>query len=101
MRFYVTCKPNPQERIYVSFERSPVTRQDIPANFPLKCKNGQEDNYTNKDVSAEIGIEPLAGGILGGLLFLIDPLLGLVGAIAASAGTMVKEADKVKKFNES
>jgi hypothetical protein len=101
MRFYVHCKSNPQELIYVSFENKPVTRQDIPVNFSLKCRNGQIANYTNRDVFAEIGTEPLVGGLLGGLFFLIDPLIGLGAAIAALVGTGIKEADKVKKFNES
>ena len=101
MRFYVICKSSPQERIYVSFEKAPVMRADIPNNFSLKCKNGQTANYSNKDVIAEIGIEPLVGGIIGGLLFLIDPLIGLIGTIIGAGGTGVNEVNKVNKFNNS
>ena len=58
MRFYVHCKSNPQERLYVSFERSPVTRQDIPANFLLKCAGtGTTLVVSNQLKRMSIGIE--------------------------------------------
>ena len=101
MRFYVICKSNQQERIYVSFEKEPITRSDIPPAFDLKCRNGQINTYTNKEVIAEIGIEPLVGGLLGGLLFLIDPILGLIGTVATAFGTGIKETEKVNQFNNS
>jgi len=101
MRFYVICKSNQQERIYVSSEKQPIKRSDIPLAFDLKCRNGQINTYTNKDVFAEIGIEHLVGGLLCGLLFLIDFILGLIGAVTTAFGKGIKETEKVNQFNNS
>ena len=100
MRFYVNCKDS-QEKIYITFQKEPQTRSDIPAIFSLKCQNGQIEGFTNNDVSAEVGMEPIAGAVLGGVLFLIDPLIGLFGALIGAISMNTKEENKVKKFNNS
>ena len=102
MRFYVICKSNPQERIYVSFDKKIIeTRMDLPSQFYLTCKNGEKFPYSNKDVFAEVGFEPLGGALIGSLLFFIDPLIGLIGTILGATGSATKETAKVNKFNNS
>ena len=100
MRFYVNCSSS-KEKIYITFQKEPQTRSDIPVNFNLKCQNGQVEGFTNNDVSAEVGMEPIAGAVLGGALFLIDPLIGLFGSLIGAIGVATKEENKVKKFNNS
>jgi len=104
MRFYVICQlhRNEQERIYVNFQGDVRSRSQLPPYFTLICPTTRAQiNYTPQDVKAEIGLEPLGGAVIGGLLFLIDPLLGLAGLILGAAGANATEEEKVRVFNES
>ena len=104
MRFYVICKfhQDSQERIYVTFEREPQTRAQVPPFFNLTCPILKASNpYLASDVKAEVGAAPIGGAALGALLFLIDPLLGLAGVLIGALGANATEQEKVNAFNES
>ncbi len=98
-RFYVMCAYHPGERIYIDFDIEPETRLDIPPEIGLICQDEKYNVYSNRDVIAEIGIGKMAAGgaIIGGLLYLIDPILGIIGIF----GVAKREKDKVEKFNNS
>lgn len=101
MRFYVLCYYHPGEHIYINFGRELQTRSEVPFQIGLTCPSGIYGSYNNRQVIAEVGTEPLAGAIIGGLLFLIDPLLGLLGALGGAASVNAKEQEKVNRFNNS
>ena len=105
MRFYVFCKTtgHNNEKIYIDFEgKQPVIRSDIQnVAFQLRCRSEHFNVYLKNDVQAEVGLEPLGGAILGGLLFIIDPLAGIAGAAAGLFGIAAKEQEKVRRFNDS
>lgn len=101
MRFYVLCKYHNNEKIYLKFDKEPQVRSDIPPYFNVTCPNGIADNHQNSEVKAEMGLEPIGGAILGGILFIVDPLLGIAGAGLGLFGMIKKETDKVEKFNKS
>ena len=102
MRFYVKCRIHPNERIYIRFEREPQTKNEIPFwTFQMTCPQGHPDTYYRNEVIAEMGLEPIGGAILGGLLFLVDPLAGVIGASAGLFGMAAHEEEKVRRFNES
>ena len=103
MRFYVICQLHrqTQERIYVNFQGDVRLRSQLPQYFTLLCPTTRTQTYyTPHDVIAEIGLEPIGGAIIGGLIFLIDPLLGLAGLILGAAGANATEEQKVQTFNE-
>ena len=102
MRFYVTCKYHPQERIYVTFQQEPVTRARVPRVFTLKCPSmpNLATSYFPNDVYAEVG-PPIGGALVGALLFLVDPLLGLAGMIIGATIHGQSEQDRVRNFNNS
>ena len=102
MRFFAWCKSHPQEKVYISFQgEPPKTRSDIPYSFNLKCPNGSINQFTNKDVQAEMGSASLAGAAIGGLLFLLDPILGILGGVLGGTISASAEKDNVDKFNNS
>ena len=101
MRFYVMCRFHGGERIYITFQRQPRTRSEIPVTFNLTCPTGVASVYTNREVIAEVGAAAVGGAVLGGLLFLIDPLLGLAGMILGAAGANQAEQQSVDAFNQS
>ena len=82
MQFYVKCEQYGHiEKVYVHFAQEPQTRGDIPFwSFQMTCSQGHTRVYSKNDVVAEVGLAPIGGAILGGILFLVDPLIGLIGA---------------------
>lgn len=101
MRYFVWCKVHPQEKIYINFQNQPKTRADIPPSFTLKCPRGSTSLYSNRDVQAEIGGTAIAGALLGALLFVVDPVLGILGAITGGAIGGSAEKQAVDNFNKS
>lgn len=105
MRYYVCCRKHPQEKVFLRFEGSqPSTRNEIPLSaFTVRCpKTGELELYGPMDVLVEAGSSlPLAGSAVGALLFLFAPLAGVVGTIAGLLGGASREADQVKRFNNS
>jgi len=101
MRYFVWCKVHPGEKIYINFQNQPKTRSEIPSLFSLKCPKGSTSIYSNRDVQAEIGETAIAGALLGALLFVIDPVLGLLGAITGGAIGGLSEKQSVDNFNNS
>ena len=102
MRFFAWCKSHPQEKVYINFQgQSPKTRSDITYSFSLKCPRGSINWYTNREVQAEMGSASLAGAAIGGLLFLLDPILGIIGAVLGGTISASAEKDSVDKFNNS
>lgn len=104
MQFYVLCKEagHNAEKIYVKFDNQPKLRSEIPLSaFQLTCKSGHTNIYFRNDVFAEIGLEPIGGAILGALLFILDPLVGIAGAATGLFGIAARENEKVKTFNSS
>ena len=103
MKYYVFCKEHPQEKIYIDFNNVEISvKDDVPYPcFTLSCPTTNHRNvYNANEVQAEAGIV-LGGALVGGLLFLIDPVLGLIGSIAGLIGMTKKEQDRVRKFNSS
>ena len=101
MRFYVKCKIHQTEKIYLKFDKEPQSRANVPLSFTATCPSGIQQLFTNQEVIAEVGIEPIAGAILGGLLFFIDPVLGLIGLFGGLIGVNANEQQKVDNFNGS
>jgi len=105
MRYFVVCREHPHEKVFLGFEGAqPSTREEIPlAAFSVRCPQTNESAvYGREDVMAEAGSAlPLAGSAVGALLFLFAPLAGVVGTIAGYLGGASREADQVKRFNES
>ena len=102
MKYYVYCREHPQEKIYIDFGKEISTKDEIPYPcFSLKCPTSNNAfTYNANDVMAEIGTA-LGGALVGALLFLIDPVLGLVGTVMGLLGKTKIEQDKVIKFNNS
>jgi hypothetical protein len=48
-----------------------------------------------------MGCSSLAGAAIGGLLFLLDPILGILGAVLGGTISVSAEKDNVDKFNYS
>ena len=102
MRFYVRCRVHQNERIYITFQSEPQTRSDIQQEtFQLICPQGRPDVYFKAEIIAEVGLEPIGGAILGGILFLVDPLAGVLGASLGLFGVAAREQEKVRRFNGS
>ena len=105
MRLYVMCKKHPQEKIYLSFTgEQPQSRGQINLPiFSVECPSTRRFyNYARDEVVAEEGAAlPLTGAALGALLFLINPISGMIGTLVGAAGGRASEVDKVKRFNES
>lgn len=102
MRYYVNCHRHIGEKIYIKFEREPSNRSEIPPLFQLSCPQGVLDNYSNREIIAEVGLAPIgiATGI-GLLLSLADPFIGLIGGILGLLGVKKTEEEKEKAFNNS
>lgn len=102
MKFFTYCHTHPEEKIYINFQPEPSTRAEIPSLLQLTCPQGITDKYTNKEVRAEVGLEPLGGGAAIGLGFsLIDPMLGLILGFLGLIGIKQKLEEKEKQFNNS
>lgn len=101
MRYFVWCKVHPEEKIYINFQKQPQTRAEIPQVFSLKCPRGVTSSYSNRDVQAEMGGTAIAGALLGALLFVVDPVLGIIGALTGGAIGGSAEKQAVDKFNKS
>ncbi|MHB1645908.1 MAG: hypothetical protein ACYCSW_05290 [bacterium] len=102
MKYYVFCKEHSQEKIYIDFGKEISTKDEIPYScFSLKCPTTNNSyNYNANEVMAEAGTA-LGGALVGALLFLIDPVLGLIGSVAGLLSKTKIEDDKVLKFNNS
>lgn len=101
MQYYVICRQHPNEKVYVRFTTPPETRSEVPASFQATCGKGHQNTYYRAEVVAEVGLEPWVGGLVGGLLFFVDPIAGVMGATAGYTAVLKVETDKVKRFNES
>lgn len=99
MRFYVMCGYHSNEKVYVRFQTEPHSRQEVPAFFQVTCPNGYIGTYSNWQVMAEPGF-PI-GMLVGAVLFLIDPLLGLIGAAAGGALSNADEQRRADQFNRN
>lgn len=105
MKLFTYCQFHPREKIFVDYTRwlgkEPSTRSEVPFSFTLVCPQGFRATYTNHQLQAEVGLAPLGGAVLGGLLFLIDPVLGIIGAIGGAVAGASSDQAKVDKFNRS
>ncbi|MCL4546768.1 MAG: hypothetical protein M1576_03385 [Deltaproteobacteria bacterium] len=102
MRYFVHCKEHPEEKIYVDFGKQIFDKNelDYPC-FSLACpKSGNTHTYSLNEISAEPGVA-IGGGILGALLFFLDPIAGIIGTITGLAAGLKNEQEKVEKFNNS
>jgi hypothetical protein len=91
-----------QEKVYISFQGTiPKIRSDINYTFNLTCPSGSTNVYKKGEVNAEMGNSSLAGAAIGGLLFLLDPVLGILGAVLGGTISASAEKDSVDKFNNS
>ena len=105
MKYYVFCKEHAQEKIYIDFSNITIkiaVKNDIPYHyFTLFCHSNNHINvYDVNEIQAERGFV-LGGALIGGLLFIIDPILGFIDLIKGLIGISKKEQEKVKKFNNS
>ena len=104
MQFYVICKTQGRatHKAYIRFNPEPRVHSEIPYfEFELICGLGHRHRYLRNDVHAEVGLEPIGGAILGGILFLIDPVAGVIGAGAGLFGMWKAEQEKVDRFEAS
>lgn len=102
MKFFVWCKTHAQEKVYINFQPPlPKVRSNIPYTFNLTCPRGSINRYSNREVFAEMGNASLAGAAIGGLLFLLDPILGILGAVLGGTISASAEKESVDKFNNS
>ncbi len=103
MRFYVNSRINPTQRIYVTFGMQPAKRENIPyETFFVIELNGVQQLYTRNDVLAETGTEPAGIAlIIGALLFIVDPLLGIIAGLGSGILANQSEEDRVRIFNQS
>lgn len=100
MRFYVNCRYHKGEKIYIQFATVPKVRSQIPP-FEVTCPQGFKETYYKDDVFAELGPAFVGGAIVGGLLFLLDPILGILGVILGGLGVGATEQSAVDNFNKS
>jgi hypothetical protein len=103
MRWYVNSRINPNQRIYVTFGMQPAKRENIPyETFFVTDLNGVQQLYTRRDVWAETGTEPAGVAlVIGALLFIVDPLLGIIAGLGSGILANQSEADRVRIFNQS
>ncbi len=103
MRYYVTSRMNPNQRIYVSFGSQPPKRDNIPyETFLVTDLNGVQQLYTRRDVWAETGAEPAGVAlVIGALLFIVDPILGILAGLGSGILANQTEEDRVRIFNQS
>lgn len=99
--FCVVEVTSARERLH---KLSGVTSQNEVRYNPLfksQVSRGSINWYTNREVQAEMGNALLAGAAIGRLLFLLDPILGILGAVLG--GTIIPSAEKnrVDRFNNS
>ncbi|MEM4068145.1 MAG: hypothetical protein QXV17_14940 [Candidatus Micrarchaeaceae archaeon] len=100
MRFFVYCKYHSGEKIYIQFTTVPQVRSQIPP-FNATCPQGYTAPYNKDDVIAEAGPAVVGGAVVGALLFLLDPVLGILGAILGGLGVGAAEQAAVERFNKS
>lgn len=103
MRYYVNSRINPNQRIYVTFGSQPAKRENIPyETFFVTDVSGIQQLYTRRDVLAEAGAEPAGVAlVVGALLFIVDPLLGILAGLGSGILANQTEEDRVRIFNES
>lgn len=91
------CSSHQNEKVYVKFKQEPRSRQDVPALFQVTCHSGYTGTYSRSQVMAEPGF-PI-GVLVGTILFLIDPLLGLIGGVAGGALSNADDQRRANQFN--
>ncbi len=103
MRFFVRSRVGVQRVIYVHFNGQINRRSDIPYEyFSVNDINGTPQTYHKSEVWAEVGPEPIGAAlVIGVLLFIVDPLLGLLGALGGGALSAQAEDERVRVFNSS
>lgn len=101
MRFYAMCRSHANERVYLQFQNVPATRDQVPRLFHVTCPSGTQQTFGARDVVAEAGPAILLGAAVGAVLFLLDPLLGLLGLLGGAIGGGMSEKEKVDRFNSS
>jgi hypothetical protein len=81
----------------------PAKRENIPyETFFVIELNGVQQLYTRNDVLAETGTEPAGIAlIIGALLFIVDPLLGIIAGLGSGILANQSEEDRVRIFNQS
>lgn len=67
--------------------------------FQVTCPNGYTGSYSNWQVMAEPGF-PI-GILVGAALFLIDPLLGILGGALGGLMGNAEEQRKANRFNNN
>lgn len=103
MRYYVISRINSSQKIYVSFGSQPAKRENIPyETFLVADLNGIQQLYTRQEVWAETGTEPAGVAlVIGALLFIVDPLLGILAGLGSGILANQSEEDRVRIFNQS
>lgn len=103
MRYYVNCHRHVGEKIYINFQHhEPAIRAEIHPLFQLTCPQGFLDNYSNREVIAEVGLAPIGAATgVGLLLSVFDPILGLLGGFLGFLGVKKAEENKEINFNNS
>ena len=103
MRFYVNSRINPTQKIYITFGMQPAKRENIPyETFFVRDLDGVQRLYTRGEVRAETGTEPAGVAlVIGALLFIVDPLLGIIAGLGSGILANKSEEDRVRIFNES
>ncbi|HUC38928.1 MAG TPA: hypothetical protein VL944_02250 [Candidatus Acidoferrum sp.] len=102
MRFFVQSRIDPQRNVYVHFDKQVTRRADIPEYFSINDINGAQQTYHRREVRAEVGPEPVGVAlVVGALLFIIDPILGILGALGGGILSTQSEEERVRVFNSS
>ena len=109
MIYYVLCTNiNCNQKIFINFEQLfPLNRETIRRNYPggfgLTCPNNHNQHYTAEDVRAEAALlaATASGAMLGGLLYLIHPTLGLLGFFSVGNLARISEINQAYEFNRS
>lgn len=103
MKLYVTCRLNPQQKIYVDIK----ARHRIHITpFNIECPYDREIHYyTKDDVYAELELGTVGGGALvGGLIGILGGPIGVIlgGMAGAMIGASSEEEEKrrVREFYE-
>ena len=102
MKYFVYCKEHHDEKIYINFGKEVKTKNELTYEcFSLICPTSKTTYlYNINEVKAEVG-PAFGGALVGALLFIIDPVLGLIGSITGLLGMAKIEQEKVNKFNNS
>ena len=103
MRFYVQSRLDPQQKLYIRFAVEPQKKENIPYELlNVNDINGILQIYNRREVWAEPGDTPAGVAlVVGALLFIADPLLGILGGLGSGLLASEDERKRVKIFNSS